>query len=132
MNIFTKLKYTFIKIYFPYLVSILWTIVLLYLSLGRMPDNEKIKFTIPHLDKFVHFTMYFIYTSVLLIERKTKTRQTLSLIIIYTIAFGIFMEVLQSQIFTYRSGDYLDVVFNSLGVLIAVLVKKKVISFIKP
>ncbi len=120
------------KIYFPHLFSILWTLIILYLSLGRMPDSDGLKLNIPHLDKFVHFAMYFIYTSLLLVERKSQKKSAIFSIALYSVFFGILMEILQATIFTYRTGDFFDFMFNTFGVITAILLRKRIMSFIKP
>lgn len=119
------------KIYFKYLFSIIWTLVILYLSLGRISTDKLPSFDIPHKDKFVHFTMYFIYTFLLLWESKNSHKlKTLLIVIPYTISFGILMEVMQSLFFTYRSGDVYDAIFNTLGVVTMVLIFPKLKKFL--
>jgi VanZ family protein len=123
--LYRRLKNIAGKIYFTYLLSLVWTLIILYLSLGKIPDNEQLKINIPHLDKVVHLTMYFIYTSLLLIENKKQKKSTTVLIVLYTVLFGATMEILQYSLFTYRSGDFYDLLFNVLGVLLSLLLIKK-------
>ncbi len=110
-------KIVYKKIYFRYLLSVIWTIVVLYLSLAQFKTDNLPKFRLPHFDKFVHFTMYFIYTFLLLFEsKKHKRLKTVLIVSIYTICFGILMEFLQSYT-GYRSRDIYDALFNSLGTI---------------
>lgn len=97
-----------------------------------MPENENIKFDIPYLDKVVHFMMYFIYTSLLLAENKTQKKSTIAIIVLYSVFFGALMEVLQYKLFTYRSGDIFDMLFNTIGVMIALLLIKKIRTITRP
>jgi VanZ family protein len=120
------------KIYFPHLLSILWTLIILYLSLGKMPDDDSVKINIPHLDKVVHFTMYFVYTALLLIEGKSQKKRAILVIALYSISFGILMEILQHIFFTYRSGDFFDFLFNTMGVVTSLLLRNRILNFIKP
>ncbi len=114
------------KIYFRYLLSIIWTIVILYLSLGRIRTEGLPEFDIPYKDKFAHFIMYFVYTYLLLLESKSSYKsKTLLIVIPYTILFGILMEILQSMIFIYRTGDVYDAISNTLGVISMVLIFPK-------
>ena len=45
--------------------------------------------------------------------------RSLGIICLLIIAFGIFIEILQDSLTTYRTIDSLDMLANSLGVLIA-------------
>ena len=49
-------------------------------------------------------------------------------IVILCIVFGIIIELLQSKITLYRSGDYLDVIANSAGALSALLIFNIIIT----
>jgi|GEM_PF-1215810 VanZ family protein len=96
--------------------SSLWSAIIIYLSLGRMPTEEKFPFKIMYLDKFVHLTMYFILCTLLLFEYRLSNYPKRNIIIVfYTIFFGLAMEVFQSYIFTYRSGSFYDSLFNIIG-----------------
>ena len=118
-----KLLFILKKLHFPLLFSLLWTGVILFLSLAKMPEDDTIKIEIPHLDKIVHFFMYFIYTCILLMEWKKKGNKLVTLLTIsYAILFGILMEFLQMKFFTYRTGEFFDVLFNSLGAVTAAFI----------
>ncbi len=109
------------KLYFRYLLSLLWTIIVLYLSLAQFKTDNLPKFRLPHLDKIVHFSMYFIYTLLLLFEsKKHNNLKTKIIVVVYTICFGITMEVLQSYT-GYRSRDVYDGIFNSIGAITAAI-----------
>ncbi len=113
------------KLYFKYLLSLLWTVVVLYLSLAQFKTDGLPRFRLPHFDKIVHFSMYFIYTFLLLFESKTYNKlKTYFIIIVYTICFGIIMEVLQSYT-SYRSSDVYDALFNSLGSITSAILFSK-------
>ncbi len=105
--------------------SSLWSILIIYLSLGRMPSAKELPFEIPFLDKIVHLTMYFILSTLLLFEFRLSTFSKRNQIIIaYTILFGLSMEVFQSYLFTYRSGSYSDLLFNIMGSTLAYILFK--------
>jgi len=104
---------------YKFIFSSIWTIIILYLSLGHISSPDKIT-VIPYLDKVVHLSMYFILTILLLFELQLSTKKnTIAMIMLYSLLFGSLMEILQSYIFVYRSGDYLDFIFNSLGTIVA-------------
>jgi len=97
-----------------------------------MPDTDDIKLNIPHLDKVVHLSLYFIYTFLLLAEtRYNNKKSTILLIALYSILFGALMEFCQMYLFDYRSGDIFDAIFNTLGVLLAIASFPKLQKFIK-
>jgi len=104
---------------YKFIFSSIWTIIILYLSLGHISSPDKIT-VIPFLDKVIHLSMYFILTILLLFELQLSTKKnTIAMIMLYSLLFGSLMEILQSYIFVYRSGDYLDFIFNSLGTIVA-------------
>jgi VanZ family protein len=103
-----------------FVFSTIWTLVILYLSLARIKTPDEISHLFPHEDKVVHFLMYFILSTLLLFELRNSTKKNIiTVIMFYTISFGILMEILQGSIFTYRSPDFFDICFNSLGSVLA-------------
>lgn len=102
-----------------YLYSILIIILITTLSLMKTDSlNRGFLFNIPHLDKIVHIGMYFTLTFILIIENGNKNEVKLTLL---TVLFGGVMELSQLFFTTYRSGDYLDLLSNTLGSLLALL-----------
>jgi len=75
----------------------------------------KYNIAINHLDKWQHCFAYLVLTFFWLFAFYKKERKYL--IILCCILFGILIEVLQYTITNYRTGDYLDVLANSSGVL---------------
>jgi len=79
------------------------------------------KFKIPHFDKIIHFTFYFVacVLGVLFLRERTKGTiqlgKALLIIMLATIGFGILMEVLQHNLTTERSGDFFDGLANTIG-----------------
>ena len=94
------------------IIAIFVTVCILYLSLIKMPEYNV---AIRHLDKLQHCFAYLVLTFFWLFAFYKKERK--HLIIFCCILFGILIEVLQYTITNYRTGDYLDVVANSSGVL---------------
>ncbi len=80
---------------------------------------------IPHLDKLVHFGMYFILTSALILDiskyfdYQTKT----TFIIAGSISFitGGGVELIQKYLLSDRTGDILDMLANVLGLSASLL-----------
>jgi VanZ family protein len=106
------------------LFSILTGLLLLYLSLANAEKFQKIKLAeIPHIDKIVHFGMYFLLMSVIIAEhcREIKSPAKLLWLAFIPLSYGIIIEVLQATITTTRSGDFYDALFDALGILCSVL-----------
>ncbi|GGB70045.1 hypothetical protein GCM10007424_07490 [Flavobacterium suaedae] len=84
-------------------------------------------FKIPYKDKYGHFAFYFVFTLLWATYLKTKFRinpkKARVNALLAAVIYGTFIEVLQG-LFTNgkRQSDFLDVVFNTLGGLVAVLV----------
>ncbi|MCX6325577.1 MAG: VanZ family protein [Bacteroidia bacterium] len=105
--------------------SILVALVIMYLSLTGSETFEKVSFNdIPFIDKVAHFGMYFLLMSVIVFEnRKTlKSYAHLYLIALIPLFYGILMELLQSILTVSRSGSFFDIVFNSAGILVSLLI----------
>lgn len=94
------------------------TVGIIYLSLIKTPKNM---IEIAQIDKVYHSIAYFVLSITWLFAFKKKS-QTKYIIVILCIILGIIIEVLQSTLTIYRTGDYLDVLANSMGVILALVV----------
>lgn len=108
--------------------AIAWTVlitVLCLVSMEKLGSVNDVK--IPYKDKYGHFTFYFLFTLLWAAYFKIKFRispkKARVNALIVAVIYGSFIEVLQG-LFTNgkRQADFLDVVFNTLGGLAAVLV----------
>ena len=73
------------------------------------------------IDKVEHALAYFILTFVWLVAlRRAKISKLL--IVFCCFLYGIIIEALQVTITSYRSGEILDVIANTTGILIAFIV----------
>jgi VanZ family protein len=77
-----------------------------------------------HIDKLQHSLAYFILSTSWLFALQKKQRKYV--IVICCIFFGIVLEILQYAITNYRTGEYLDVLANSFGVILGVFVFNQV------
>ncbi len=126
MNVF-KNQYFIIK----YGKSILWAVLILYLSLANLNDNELVKeLLFPYSDKIAHLGVYAIFTFLLMSEYKIKKKQSLPLFI--TIIYGVLMEILQYALTTYRSLELFDILANASGAFAAWYIYKKYFTNLKP
>ena len=103
-----------------FIVAVLVTAIILSLSLIKMP-NTPTKINFVNIDKLYHTIAYFTLTfSWLIVFYKKPNKKYL--IVICCILFGIVIEILQSKITVHRTGDYLDILANSSGVILALLI----------
>lgn len=103
-----------------YLYSLISSLMIISLSLIKTDSiNQNSLLNIPHIDKIVHLGMYFALTSILLIENRVKNKIFITII---TILFGGVMELSQQFLTSYRSGDYLDLLGNTTGSILALIV----------
>jgi VanZ family protein len=104
-----------------FLVAVAITISILYLSLVRIPKGN---IKVDHLDKLQHGFDYFILSISWLFAFCKKNSK--HLIVCCCILFGILIEILQNELTHYRTGDYLDGIANSVGVIIGLLIFNRI------
>jgi VanZ family protein len=110
--------------------SISWAIVILILSGINGKYIRKIHFQwfpIPKFtDKVVHFSMYFIFTALLILSLieiyPNKKFKILFISSIIAFCYGVLMEVLQKFLFIGRSAEVLDVVANTTGIIACLVI----------
>jgi VanZ family protein len=111
-----------IKLIRKNILSIITALIIMYVSLTSSSTFDEIDvFDIPHLDKIVHFGMYFILTMSLLFEnRSTNTRiRSQLLLAMIPLIYGILLEFAQSWFTATRSGDLFDGLFDLIGIVIS-------------
>ncbi|MBE9599630.1 VanZ family protein [Pedobacter sp. MC2016-24] len=118
MNFFKGLKYQ--------IWAIVWTIMILVLCNIKMPDTGGTGIFFEGFDKLVHLGFFFVLT-VLLFYGKIRHQHNYSFrsltifkIILITATIGGGIEILQTTVFTYRSGEWWDFGCDMIGVLMAV------------
>ena len=115
----THIKNLFHKyaIYF----AVLTTISIGVLSLVKMPSDG---IPLASSDKFLHAIAYFFLMLGWLysFSRKEDFYKKVKYIILGCLIYGIVLEALQGAFTSYRTGSYLDILANSLGIVLAVLV----------
>lgn len=104
------------------LLAIAVTAGIAYLSLAKISITPPVK--IDNFDKFLHAFAYFALAfSWLLFSKKSKQNNaTKYLIVTSCVIYGIIIEVLQMKATSYRTGDYLDIIANSVGIFLALLI----------
>lgn len=107
-----------------YWLSLAILAAILYLSFFKPPvmSFEKVK----NIDKLAHFLMYCGFCSVLWIEyllthSKVVTKRLFWGAVVAPVLFSGAVEIMQEFLTEHRGGDWLDFLFNFLGVACAAL-----------
>ena len=106
-----------LKFYIYLISSVGWFISILYLLIFYSNNSSNI--FIDHLDKVIHFTLFFVQgflitQAIISYDNRVQTKN-LIIIFILLIIFGSIMEV--QQIFLpMRKFEYYDLLFNLLGI----------------
>src|SRR5699024_208586 len=107
------------------ILAVIYSVSLLFVSLVRI-KSDGMSVSFKHADKIFHFGAYFGMTLIwhvyLFAKEKTNTLQPNLWICLSIIGFGIIVEVFQRDLTTYRGFEWLDIVANTSGVLLASLV----------
>ncbi|WOC40973.1 VanZ family protein [Polaribacter sp. HL-MS24] len=98
-------------------LAIASTLGIAFLSLIK--TNELPVVHLSNIDKLFHGIAYFVLTMSWLLTF-TK-RHYKYYILLACIIYGIFIEVLQTVLTTYRTGDFIDILANTTGALLALL-----------
>jgi VanZ family protein len=114
-----------LKIIDKYWRSIFCSIVIIILCFIPGDELPQPEFDIPCLDKLVHFCFYFVLSLTLQYEiKKIIKLKNYLIIVIYTMVLGGFIELVQENVITDRSGDFFDFIAGLLGTVIAFFVFK--------
>ena len=92
--------------------AVFYSIFILFISLIRIESQSDI----PSLDKLIHTAIYFFFC---LIWHNLFNERAIIYLFIFSILFGVFIELLQGNIVHYRSAELLDICFNVLGSIIS-------------
>lgn len=122
-------SYLKIKIYWKPAV---WAVLILIASAisGEKIDRVKL-IEIPYFDKFVHLFMYLVLVFLLLLAiREDKKRNNFSSknlfwCFIITFLYSFLMEMLQRFVFVARSFEIPDLIANSIGILLGIVLIKR-------
>jgi len=94
-------------------------------------DNAP-KFSFVHMDKLIHCIIYFIFYFLVFNTTKVyKLKKSLIISIIFSVGFGILIEICQPIFTLYRQFDVLDILANTAGVFLMVILINSRNSLIK-
>lgn len=107
------------------ILTFLYTVAIVFASLWK--SIFKIFPTdLTHSDKYGHFLAYAIlamlWAAYLNVSKRIKLGLSLSVSFLTTVFFGFLMELAQLHFTTNRQYDYYDIIANSMGSLIGILV----------
>ena len=103
--------------------NILILIGLVYVSIitfGSLTSSDNISMLdFKHLDKIIHLISYAILCLIIFLIFETfKTKASIWVAFLFPTAYGIFIEILQLMITTSREFSLLDILSNTVGILI--------------
>jgi VanZ family protein len=110
------------------LLAILWSVIIIILCSipgQEFPDTSFID--IPHLDKIVHFFLFFVLSVVtvkgLSNQKSIKTLASSPYVytLIYAVCLGTIMEPVQHYFIAFRQGDVYDTLANISGATVGTL-----------
>ncbi|MDP4277060.1 MAG: VanZ family protein [Bacteroidota bacterium] len=118
-----------LQLYCKYhIFSVLCGIMILILCVIRIPQNNELD-SIPYIDKVVHFCMYFTFSLLYILESfrsdPEKKRKPAGLLIkagLLSLLIGGGIEIIQSTLTDYRTGDIIDLCFDMGGALSGIIV----------
>jgi VanZ family protein len=120
---------------YPVFWSLAWAMIILVLCAtpGQyIPSANWMELL--SLDKFVHALIFFILSALLIVVAITyhQNSRLMLLYVVFSMMYGMLMELMQAWYFSNRSADWMDVIANSLGCVVAFMVKKKISQWISP
>jgi VanZ family protein len=105
-------------IQYKFTILLAFVIALLSLIPGEdMPGS--FLFSIPHIDKIIHFSMYAALGFVALSEsRRNSSRSGLHVFLLFSIfALSAIIEILQATVVASRAAEWFDLLSNFLGLI---------------
>ena len=105
-----------------FILALFWTIAITIASLASLSNMPRVE--VPGKDKTVHFLFYFVLTLTwnFALQKKYKNWALKYIIVFVVIGYGIVIEVLQEVLTKTRQADLYDVIANSAGTLVALIV----------
>ncbi|GHV25259.1 membrane protein [Bacteroidia bacterium] len=106
-----------------YWLSTLLCAVILVLCFADMSQVEA-DMPMTNFDKLVHFVMFLAVSGVVFFENtahlklKTSERRLFFGSLIFPIVFSGLIEIMQEYLTAYRTGDWMDFLFDSIGAVV--------------
>jgi VanZ family protein len=103
--------------------SVVVALLIAYLSLSESDNLKHPGFLdFPNADKVIHLGMYFTFMFVIAYENRlfSERKRNAFLIALIPFSYGLLMEACQALFTKTRTADIFDIIFNTLGILLAV------------
>jgi VanZ family protein len=111
-----------VKLNRAYILAILWTLFIASSCLLPPSAFRSFSFdTLLGLDKIVHFVLYAIFILLWAMAHKYITLKQKVVLLLTGITYGVLIEVLQSTMAIGRNYDIGDIVSNTVGCVIGVI-----------
>ncbi len=111
-----------------------YTILIIVASLGRFVMGVFPK-GVAHSDKIGHFVAYagfaFVWGVYFVKVLNFQLLKSSRLVFLWSVSFGVLMECCQWVFTSYRQFDYYDMLANTVGSLLGLLVFRVFFAFIK-
>lgn len=80
------------------------------------------------LDKWVHAAIFFILTSLFILQHKrtNQKKQALFFYFFLCLVYGVTLEWMQAKFFSERYADWQDIVANTFGCAVALVMASKI------
>tara|TARA_B100000795_G_scaffold197365_1_gene151336 strand:- start:740 stop:1117 length:378 start_codon:yes stop_codon:yes gene_type:complete len=114
------------KAIYSFVPGIIW---LLTIVVGSFMSASKVP-SVAISDKGIHFIFYAIFAILFYIPLRVNTKRsfslvtTIKLVIIIGFVLGSVIELVQHNLIVGRYGEYLDLLANSIGLLIGVIISE--------
>jgi VanZ family protein len=123
-----------VKAFFFSILFVSWLVFITFFSLFPFTGEMSApRLNIPHIDKIVHFSFYFIFVVLgvkavrEILKVNLELKKVLLYFVIFACSYGIIIELLQYGFTENRQGDVLDVLANSMGALAGMFVVKRLV-----
>ena len=112
------------------ILAIIATVIVAFLSLTSIPKLD-LGLKLKSGDKYLHTLAYFTLSSVwyFALHEKLKNVRFKIIVIASLIFYGIILEALQGGLTNYRTADFMDVLANIVGIVIATLIFDKIMRW---
>jgi VanZ family protein len=113
----------------PATASVTWAVVILILCATPgeyIPSEDWMELL--SVDKLIHALMFFILCTLFFITsvRYQKPRMYAAIFFFAAVIYGISLELMQATLFRNRSADWKDVVANTFGCVVALMLFGKI------
>lgn len=108
-----------------YFWTTLTSMAIVVLSTIPIPENPPLG-DVPLIDKWVHMVMYAGLVFVMWVDHVVRNKRAFlwmpcGVMLIYAVALGGLMELVQTYLTTCRSGDWIDFEADVIGAVLGVL-----------